>query len=88
METNMVFGTVFGQVTMHSLYVVVDMRLLFEFLATQRTVEGFFSSVNQHMLFQSRPRDTGQVAMMAYMLFFSGMNFFVNSHRRTGSKCH
>ena len=55
METNMVFGTVFGQVTMHSLYVVVDMRLLFEFLATQRTVEGFFPSVNQHMLFQSRP---------------------------------
>ena len=55
METNMVFGTVFGQVTMHSLYVVVDMRFLFEFLATQRTVEGFFSSVNQHMLFQSRP---------------------------------
>ena len=40
---------------MHSLYVVVDMRFLFEFLATQRTVEGFFSSVNQHMLFQSRP---------------------------------
>ena len=55
METNMVFGTVFGQVTMHSLYVVVDMRFLFEFLATQRTVEGFFPSVNQHMLFQSRP---------------------------------
>ena len=55
MKANVVFGPVFGQVTMHSLYVVVDMRFLFEFLATQWTVEGFFSSVNQHMLFQSRP---------------------------------
>jgi hypothetical protein len=54
---------------MHSLYMVVDMRFLFEFLATQRTVEGFFSSVNQHMLFQSRPskKEKNSVTLPSYV---------------------